>query len=145
MAQQTKREVTIEEIMAGLDERIELLGTIKAAVRYAFTGQAAESEAYSEPAPAPRPRRKARRVKQTGVKGTTVLAQVLEAAPLTTDEILATMQLRGWETISANPRNIVAVMLGQFARKGKALRHEDGKWSLPMVAQGPADTRYEAA
>ena len=64
---------------------------------------------------------------------------------MTTDEIYARMQSQGWHTASANPRSIVSVMLGQFAKKGKAVRYDDGRWSLPMAPAAAIEARHEAA
>ena len=129
---QTKSKMTIDEILAGIDERIELLGTIKAAVRYAFTDRYEGPDAEVEETPAPRPTRR-KRAKHYAPRGQNkaLLTQALQLGPMSTDGVYEWLNANGWQTTSANPRYLVAVTLRQMQKAGVVLRDEtNGFWSL---------------
>lgn len=131
---QTKSKMTIDEILAGIDERIELLGTIKAAVRYAFTDRYEETDEVHEETPAPRPTRRRKRSKHYTPRGQNkaLLTQALQTAgPMSTDGVYEWLKANGWQTTSANPRYLVAVTLRQMQKAGTLVRDAaDGFWSL---------------
>ena len=140
---QTKSKLTVDEILAGIDERIELLGTIKAAVRYAFTDRYEETDAeVQEEAPSRPARARRKRAKHYAPRGQnkTLLTQALQLGPMSTDGVYEWLNSNGWQTTSANPRYLVAVTLRQMQKAGAVLRDEtNGFWSL-APAQHTAET-----
>lgn len=141
---QTKSKLTIEDILAGIDERMELLTTIKAAVRYAFTSVYQEETEQQTEAPTQRmrSRRHAKRGKTYAMKGSSNKALFLQAlgtgTSLSTDDVYEWLKTNNWHTTSGNPRYLVAVTLRHLVTQGLALRGADGHWSLVRANESEA-------
>ena len=119
---------TLEQMIAGIDERIGLLNTVKGALEYAFTGEYHQLEQQPEE-PAARPVRRAkkhsRRVKMAS-RGSNMelFTAILRDAggPLSIDEVYARAKAKRWYTTSGDPRNLVAVTLRSISKLGHARR-----------------------
>ena len=115
---------TLEQMLAGIEERINMLHTLKDAMTFAFTGEY-HGQDLPEEAPARAPRRAkrhSRRVARVAVRGTNreLFTAILRDAgtPLSTDEVYSKAMSRHWQTTSGDPRNLVAVTLRTMSHQG---------------------------
>ena len=117
---------TLEQMIAGIDERIGLLNTVKGALEYAFTGEYHQLEQQPEE-PAARPVRRAKkhskRTRMIGARGSNreLFMAILRDAggPLSIDEVYARAKAKRWQTTSGEPRNLVAVTLRSISKQGQ--------------------------
>lgn len=137
--------ISPEQMVAKLQDQINLLMTLQEAIMYAFYGTARQTadpqpEAAAPPRQARKVHSRGRKRGQTGssnlMSNRVIITDVLNSAgePLTLQRVMMEMQARGWKTTSKNPISVVSVTLGSMRRAGDVMS-ADGKWSLTTTFQ----------
>ena len=127
------RELSAEEIVAGIQERIDLLTKVQMAVRIAFTGNvtAREPERVQVRTATKRRVTKRKRNAPKGASRDLILKALQETPKLTTGEIYDRLVNSGeWVTHSVNPRGLVTVTLDTMLKKGLISKNGNG-WMIP--------------
>ena len=143
----TTRTASLEEMLATIDGRIEILLTMKEALLYTFAGDIQmepESRASSvSTQKAPRSRRRRTRNTNGGNQGP--ILEVLRSADetLTTDELYTRLVARGWHSTSKNPRGVLGVTLRHMWEK-KLLVREGSGWRVPATTEGASTSESKS-
>ena len=122
---------SVRDIVSNIDQRIDLLHTVKAAVLVAF---GLDREFVPLPASTKRIARKrsrwSRRPKGRPSNNQTLILSVLGAETLSTNEIYEQLRARKWKTASKTPRGLLSTTLRTMANSGKLRRFGD-TWEVP--------------
>lgn len=119
--------ITLSQMIARIDERIDLLETTKLSLVYGFTSRLSKEAQQEEPTVEERQTHATakRQAKKTGHRSsnqTPILAILTKHGPLTSAEIFKKLNARGWTTTSTNPRALLDVTLRGMGERGKIRR-----------------------
>ncbi len=143
----TNSDITLDQMLRSIDNRIELLQTSRKAIVLAWGGTPTISR--SQPAtfveqlhgslaqrrPVGRPAKlpKSRRIQ--GNVSALVIAALLSRGAMSTDQVFAAISRdRAWRTRSRDPKSVVSAALYGLAKQNRVVKLGGGVWGPPPAA-----------